>query len=212
MKAKADTWTIVIAGAWNPRVFSPDWVGKHLMADQPLTVEVPLASPVNHLKLMAGGVVLIAAEDRLIVGAQDTNMAAMEKAERVACKAALLLEHTPTAAVGINFGFEDDRLTPGLVDLFRLPDAKRLSEFGCSVKQTSITRGLLIEGRALNVTHAFVDEGTQILLNFHFDATSAAAAAKILDGQSKSCFDLARSFLHRVYDAKIDERDHEQSF
>lgn len=30
MKPKLETWTIVVAGGWNVRIFSPEWVGKQL--------------------------------------------------------------------------------------------------------------------------------------------------------------------------------------
>jgi hypothetical protein len=210
MKPKPETWTVVVAGAWNTRLFSPEWVGKHLLADQPMSIEVPFAGPVSHLKLTAGGVVLIPTEDRLVVGVQEATLAAMQKAEDVARKAVVLLAHTPTAAVGINFGFEDQSPSAGLTEIFRMSDAKRLSGFGCAVKQTSISRRIEIDGRALNITHALVDTGVQIHVNFHFDAATADVAVNVLQGQAESCLLLARKFLSSVYDVKIKERDDEQ--
>lgn len=204
MKAKPETWTVVLAGGWNVRVFSPDWVGRHLIAEKPLNLEVPLAAPIQHLKFTGGGLVLIPADDRLIVGVQEATLQAMRKAEDVAKKAAAMLPHTPTAAVGVNLGFEDENPSARLTEVFRVSDLSALSSFGCEVSQTTIVRRLLVEGAVVNLTHTFVDGKVQVHFNFHHDATSADQIATVLTARTEACFAIATRLLSEVYDSTIE--------
>lgn len=202
MKAKPETWTVVVAGGWNVRIFSPEWVAKHLMKDTPVSVEIALAAPIQ-LKFSADGLVLIPADDRLIAGVQEATVDAMDRAEEVVVRALELLPYTPTAAFGVNFGFEDELPGPQITELFRLSDLPNLSEFGCAIKQSSVTHRLDVNGKVLNVTHSLVDGIAQLHLNFHHDSPGAAPAA--LRGSVRDCFALATTFMSSVYALKVDE-------
>ena len=207
MKAKPETWTIVVAGGWNVRVFSPDWVGRNLTDHRPLNIEVPLGPPVNMIRFIVGGLTVIPAEDRLIVGVQDPTIEMLEKAEAVALKAVTLLPHTPIGAVGINFGFEETSPSGKLLALFRMADMGDLSSFGCDIKQTTVARSLVVQNATLNVTHASsaADGRVETHLNFHHEAPSAGAAMELLKGRARQCFELGKNFLTQVYDCTLDE-------
>lgn len=207
MKAKPETWTIVVAGGWNVRVFSPDWVGKNLTDERPINIEVPLAPPVNVVRFIVGGIAIIPAEDRLIIGISEPTIALMEKAEAVAHKAVKLLPHTPIGAVGINFGFEESAPNEKLLNLFRVADLGDLSAFGCDIKQTTIARSLSVQDSVLNVNHtaSSADGRVEVHLNFHHEAPSAGAAMELLQGRARKCFELSKNFFERVYDCTLDE-------
>jgi hypothetical protein len=207
MKAKPDKWTVVVAGSWNVRVFSPDWIGKNLTEERPISVEVSLSQPANLMRFIVGGLTIVPVEDRLIVGVQDPTIALMAKAEAVALKAVKLLPHTPIAAVGLNFGFEDEALNEKLSRLFRIADMGDLSDFDCDIKQTTIARTLTVHGETLNVNHtaSHGDGRVEVHLNFHQEITSTEAATQVLQGRAKKCYDLAIRFLEHVYHCTIDE-------
>jgi len=205
MRPKTDHWTIVVAGGWNVRVFSPEWVGRNLIPEKPLNVEVPLVSPVQQLRFIAGGVVLIPGEDRLIVGVQEPSIANMAKAEAIALRAVELLSHTPMGAVGVNFGFETLTPTDQLTRLFRVADISALSGFGATVLQTKVVRRLAVDGETLNITHTLADGAIEVHMNFHRDASSAEEVSSALSGCSERSLGIATRLLSDVYGVAVEQ-------
>ena len=198
MKPKTDTWTIVATGAWNTRVFAPEWVGKHLLPG-PLVVEVGLTAPVR-LKFVSGDMIVVPADDRLIVGVQAATVQAMIQAEGVMFKALELLPHTPTTGLGVNFGFEEANPDASLISLFTFPDQDKLSKFGCTISSQDLRRKLEIEGTILNSTLSLSEGKVSIHLNFHQEGPFTVARQS-----AETCFNLAQKFLSSVYNEHIEE-------
>lgn len=208
MKPKLENWTIVLAGAWNVRVFSPEWVGRRLLDGRPMSIEVPIGPAPLHFRYTADGLNLLPSSDRLIIGVHKADLVSLQKAEATAKKALELLPHTPISALGINLGFDDQEPNEHLRALFRMPDLDPLSGFGCKVKRTAIERSLEVEGTILNVTHLLDAEGrAEVLFNFHHDATTAEIAGNLLDDRAEKCLKLARDFMSKVYECSLEDVD-----
>lgn len=208
MHPSAETWTIVVAGAWNVRVFSPDWVAQHLTPDVQLTLEVPVSPALGNLRIVAGKIVLIPGDDRLIVGVQEPTLEVMKSVEALVCRVLTMLQHTPVSAIGVNFGFEDDHPSSEITELFSLPDLASLSDFGCNVREATIGRSIQVDGMMLNLRHTLVAGIYRVHFNFHHDAKSAAGAAELLTGRSERCLSVARNLMSAVYHGKLDEAGH----
>lgn len=210
MKPKLDAWTIVIAGAWNVRVFSAEWVGKQLFDAKPMTIEVPIGPTLGSVRYAAEGLALIPADDRLIVGVQAAAIVSLQKAEALARKTLGLLPHTPITAFGVNLGFEDTEPGQPFRQLFVLHDLDPLSAFGAKIKRTNVVRTLEIGERTVNVTHALAEDGSgEVHLNFHQDTTSAAIAAALLEGRALASLEISRKLMTDVYECTLEENDDE---
>jgi hypothetical protein len=208
MKPKLDTWTIVIVGAWNVHVFSPEWVGKQLLDGKPMTIEVPVGPSGVKVRYSAEGLNLVPSGDRLIVGVQKADEHLIERAETAARNVLRLLPHTPVTAFGVNFGFHHAEPSDQLLGLFKLNDLDALSAFGCTIKRSNVVRSLEIAGAVVNGTHSLDSDGhAETDLNFHHDVPSADFAEKQLEGRARKCLDLARKLLTSVYNCNLEEPD-----
>jgi hypothetical protein len=211
-EAKTESWTVVVAAAWNVRIFSPDWVSKQLLGNVPITIEVPIAPGAALARYTAEGVVLVPSDDKLIVGVQRTTLPSLSRAEDVARKVLELLPHTPVTATGVNFAFDDAEPGDRLRALFRLSDLDFLSRSGYKIKRTNLTRTLEIQDGVLNATHVMDSDGhAEVHLNFHYQTTSAGAAAELLHGKFAGCLEAARAFLSNVYDSEVEEDEHDEA-
>lgn len=211
MVPKLDTWTIVIIGGWNPKIFRPDWVGKELFDRKTIAVEVSLAPGTSIVRFSSpeDGLLLIPSEDRLIVGIRKGDDEVVAKAEGLARKALELLPHTPVGAVGVNFGFVEPNPAPALTSLFSFADLDGLSKTGCEVKRSSITRNLVLQGTTLNVTHTLVEGQVEIHLNFHRDSATATQAVEHLTEKAVAFLQLGTKFLKDVYGCEMENANEE---
>lgn len=204
MTPLAETWTTVLVGAWNVRLFMPDWVSKKLFDGKEITLEIPFPTPSGLLKVTADGISIIVNEERLIVSPEEQTGQAMARAEAVTRRILRVLEHTPVRGVGINFGFEEAAPSDHLTRLFEVADHNDLSDLGCVMSQTTVVRRLTFEGTRINLTHSLLEDGkVQVHFNFHDDAKEASAVAAKLEGWSGKCLEIARKFLADVYRSNI---------
>jgi hypothetical protein len=102
-----DTWTIVLVGGWNPKIFRPEWVGKEVFDRKNIALEVPLSpgSSVLRYNSPEDSLVLIPSDDRLVIGIRKAEEPVLNKAAAIAKKVLDLLPYTPIGAIGVNFGF-----------------------------------------------------------------------------------------------------------
>jgi hypothetical protein len=210
MRAKVETWTIVLSGAWNYRLFTPEWVGRELLEgrQQQMTVEVPL-SPGVGLKYGADGLVLIPSETRLIFGVEEADVALMSRAEALAKKTLTLLPHTPVGGFGINFGFEEEEPGEKLRALFNTSDLDALSVFGAEVRSSAVTRALQVRGVGVNTAFGLEAGRATLNLNFHHDTPSARAASEALGERVETCYRITKDLLNQVYECSLEADDDE---
>ncbi len=206
MVPKLDTWTIVVVGGWNPKIFRPDWVGKQLFDRKTIVVEVPLAPGMSVVRFNSqeDGVLLIPSDDRLVVGIRKADEDVVARAEGLARKALELLPHTPVGAVGVNFGFVETNPTAALTSLFTFSDLDGLSRAYGEVKKSSITRSLILDGTTLNVTHSLIEGQVEIHLNFHRESATSIDAVEALTGKAATFLRMGTKFLKDVYGCEME--------
>lgn len=198
-----ENWNIVVAGQWNPRVFTPQWVGSQLLGDPQLEVLAQLLPGAPSLQYRSGEVVVYPGDEAFMVVARHQTDDALRRTEAVVLTALRLLEHTPVAGVGINFTQMEAEPSERLLRLLPLADDEDLARFGCDTRQTDIARQLMVRDRLVNVRMTLSEQGVAISLNFHLDVRSAAQASAALTGQAVLCREVAAEFLHTVYDTTL---------
>ena len=208
MHAKLDSWTVVLAGAWNTSIFSPPWVGKHLFSgEKELGMEAGMVPNAHFFRYRAQGILVIPKDDRLIIGATAPQNEVLDQMEQAACKTLKLLPHTPLVGVGINFGSVEESPSEELLTLFDMNDLGRLSNTGSEVIGVELNRQLRVESDILNVKHVLRDGVVEIHLNFHYDTDSTDKAREYLGGRVCSKRECATKFLTDVYDLMVEEEE-----
>ena len=65
MRIKSEYEPIVLVGAWNKAMFTPDWVQKYVFPGIPMNIEFPLNNPLASIRYSAKGIVFSTVESRI---------------------------------------------------------------------------------------------------------------------------------------------------
>jgi hypothetical protein len=209
MKAQLDNWSVVIQGAWNMAILTPDWLTKNAGIEGPVQLEFPVGNPLLPVRLLFQGVRMVVLPDRLILAPSADEMPILQRMEMTARTILTTLKHTPVAAIGVNFAFEEAEPPEKVKALFRLSDSSRLADSDFIIEATELRRRLCPAGArsyVLNMNLAQAN-GTRVsaLLNFHCDLNSSAEAAAYLDGRVNEFRVQSLKLLHDAYQLKPDE-------
>jgi hypothetical protein len=200
-----EAWTIVIPGAWNVRIFSPEWVSEHLLDGEKVDVEINLSSGLHQLRFSFNNIVFIPLNNKIIFGLKNYNNETLDKSENLAIKLLDILPQTPVNGLGINFGFKEDSPETNILSLFDINDISALSEYGCLLQKTEINRKFIFNDNIINLKHSFENGIAEIHLNYHYNIKSPKEATSILGHQVLTCRDLSYDFLSRIYGLTLEK-------
>ncbi len=196
--------TIIVIGAWNPRIFSPGWVGQHLVqGEAEIGVGIMIGSPTMPLRLTFGGVHVTVNINRLLVEPQELDDPSLERMQNCASAVVQLLSHTPMTAVGINFRFDEDEPQQGLLRTFEASDSAGLADFGAEVVQRGVRRQINHDGVTINLSLELRPNGHVVFdFNFHRDVAGSEAALEHLGRGILNLQQIATQLLDDVYYAQ----------
>lgn len=184
--------TLVIAGAWNPAILTPEWVGVHgLGLTPPINVRMWLSTTdaltVHLPKFSIDNFEYSAAPHMLQAFVPDMTTEAFAHAEATVAKLLDTLKHTPVNGVGHNF-----KMTSTSLDHERLAMFDRANEdiSGNMPEQFGVTRTRIEtaiktdnERVVLNLARE-IDTGVlTAIFNFHHTIDGAENAIKVLRGE-----------------------------
>lgn len=205
MKALLENWNVVAIGAWNVRLFTPEWLSKNIFGTKTLNIEMGIGAGIQAWRFVSEDAIFLPAESQIICGVRKADKASLIKAEGYVSKALELLSHTPVVGVGINLAFLEEDPSQDLVNLFNLNDVRKLSQESYVISETEIKRVLKIEGsqNVINVRLVFADGKIIADLNHHFPATNASEAKTSLNGAAEKAFDRTIKLLNDIYDLQL---------
>ena len=125
-------WNVVIVGAWNQAIFTPQWVARTLFELAPeVAVEVKVAvDRPGPMMISHDGVSVVPGGDRLVLRSNANTSAEILRAAAVAARTLEVLAVTPVIAGGVNIRFQADRI-PEVVQPFLRSDIDgRLADSG----------------------------------------------------------------------------------
>lgn len=120
--------TIVIVGAWNIAIFTPDWIKKNVLREEDypeFKIEYPL-NVLQSLRYVTSDFAFCIAENKLLFSLLTDTTKAEKELISVINAICQKLPHTPVSALGINFWFETDKeieVLNGLSDTSKLVEA-----------------------------------------------------------------------------------------
>lgn len=207
MKADTDGVSVVIAGSWNSRIFSPDWITKNLTNSEEISVELPLGNPTLPPRLGFDNIKLIVTHNKLIVKPDDGLEDTMQRAYQIAKKSVSILTHTPISAVGVNFNFKEDNLTESLAKAFTLNDADEISNVSDAIDYTTIKRGLIIGDMYLNLSlHLKNMETSTIAININQPVQTSQEALDFFENHDMTSLQkFVVDFLTKTYHLELTE-------
>ena len=166
---------VVVVGAWNRAIFSPEWVQKRLFSEgERLQAEIGFLPPL--LQYSTDLVALSIDGPQLRVVPLKASNDAFEEAERVALAVLEKLGETPLAGMGVNFGFDVSAPTEMLRQLLEHADRAALQHLGAELISSSLTRTFSLEGRTLNLIITKNDGPWRLDFNHHTALSTAEEA------------------------------------
>ena len=113
MKLLGDQTTLVLAGAWNPAILSPNWIGRHVLRLPPgnafqVEMVLPVQGQGGASRFSFEGISITPAQEALIFHISPDDAGMVAKSFDVAKRILEMLPHTPVAAMGVNFSYQVD--------------------------------------------------------------------------------------------------------
>ena len=176
MASEPFNWNVVVLGAWNTAILSPDGVRKRLFqlpAGTPVDLQVAIDRP-GHLRISHKGVMVIPTPSLLEVIATDGTGTGLTRAADICQRAIIELPETPVTAAGVNIRYRFEELPDDVLAQVAAPldDALALAER--EIVNSSTTRTIKFDDGVVNLTVSCAPAGTgTVEFNFHRDSGEA---------------------------------------
>ena len=205
MNVSLDGWNLIILGGWNPRIFTPEWLLRHVyevgdsnIEGTQLKVEFPL-EPGKPYRYSASGVRITPSLTRVMFEPLDPGEATLQLMERATIALLRTLPHTPVSAFGINFKFVDEHPEKDVVALFPTDDIRAFAVIGDEVTEQSLGRETQLDQCRLRVALTLGAQGIVASLNFHRVAEGCNQALELLANTVTADLSKAVRLLTEVY-------------
>lgn len=204
MLIKELSYSVVIAGKWNPAILTPSWLVANLFDDNPqMQVEFSLNFDIPS-RFKVKNIIIAPAIDRVILLSADNSDESLALLETVAIKLCNTLSHTPLVAVGINFGFIEKVNKAALLPLMNFSDTNAITEDGWAISNQSIKRSLSKDGFLINLTISLDDYSDfHFDFNFHYKTANAAAVSACLFEKVLVCKNQATALLNTLFNLQL---------
>ena len=175
MKLDKPSNTLVIVGGWNRHIFTQDWIKRYLFPgeQEKFTIDMVVAQGFNTQfvspQISSKEVEILFQENRLNFNPVENKNENFDRIQDLALQLADYLPHTPVTAYGVNFLFTEETASGDLINLIRPRDLEKIEQFGGSLTNEQYTRGLVLNGRILNITIKLEGDKVTFDLNFHFN-------------------------------------------
>ncbi|WP_176051072.1 hypothetical protein [Burkholderia sp. BCC1644] len=190
MELQSDKMTLVIAGAWNPAILTPQWIAQHVLGfpadrDFQVGVELPIQEYGQAPRFSFESLSVMATPATLLFALNADDRPHVQKTFEVAAKVLELLPHTPVSGVGVNFMFTDTKPDANVATTFRshdgvlakLPD----EEQNATIVQQSWQATVKLSDHLANVNCIKRGDRFEVAINHHFNVSSAVGAKRIVE-------------------------------
>jgi hypothetical protein len=194
MRVLEENVNLVVAGAWNPAILTPNWIAEKAMrrdvgANFQVQVELPTANLIfgsARPRLAFEGISVSSEPHALTFRLSYDDEGRANLGIVTAANILDLLSHTPVSGFGFNFGFQFDRPSQALLDTFR--GTAFLAEAIADVDAALVTQGwggtVRTEQRLINLGAKYEANAVIFSVNVHTEVANAAAAAVALRAEN----------------------------
>jgi hypothetical protein len=182
--AEPFNWNVIVLGAWNPAILSPDGIRRRLFElpdNTPIELELAVDRP-GVFRVASEGIVVVPTTASLEIAPRTPTAETLARACALGRRALQVLPETPVSAAGVNIRYRFDEMPDQVLDLVRAPLDATLSDAAFEVTAALTRRSLALPPGVINVQ---INHGTgvagSIEFNFHRDATLPTELSNWLD-------------------------------
>jgi len=118
-----------------------------------------------------------------------------------------MLQYTPLRAVGVNYVFTEYEPVPAIDEIFIGSADDPLTKLLGGPVKTIIQRSFAYNDGTVNISLGKDDTEMQISLNYHWQVTDPAEAAKILEGNTVNMRRHALQTISESYGLSLEEEE-----
>lgn len=206
-----EAFNLIAIGAWNPAIFSPEWVKAHLADDKNADVILAVSMPPTAMlspRITVDGVNIYPSNQALAMDCVVYSDAAIEVCANKIAQISGILPHTPVSALGINFRFWGELTdSAALTELFTFADAANIDANQYKSAGALIRRTFeLSDSTNLNLSIDTLSQNLRIEFNFHADIQHISQVAEIASIEKiRANQESAKQFLQNVYGVELEE-------
>jgi hypothetical protein len=211
MQLQPEETTLVITGAWNPAILSPQWVVANGFKRDPMHEQFQVAMPMGpsavfqDLKYTVADCQYIARPDAVIFQSTSGEIGAFASIEEAAANILNELQHTPVNGIGHNFSFVENNPDPAWLEVFSRSQQDLVDEAPDTwqTAHQTISSGFQNGDVVVNIQRYFNGAAFGVKFNFHHAISRAVDGVRILRGDGyarlQANFDLAKSIVEKLY-------------
>jgi len=177
-------WNIVIAGAWNIAILTPEGIAKRLFnLDSGTPVEVQVAVNVRApIQVKYDDIIVQPAPSSLVILPQTSSPELLEKSVNIAKRALKDLPETPLSAVGLNLRFQFDNIPNALIDACESVIDDKLSDKNLKIMDKVLKRQVEWKEGELNIEiHEKQNSSAHVLFNFNKNSNNPVELSEWLE-------------------------------
>lgn len=209
--------TLVVAGAWNPAILTPEWILTHALQEDisgasQVQVAIPVGLVFEFPQFKLKDLSYIARTDALVFFPTAIENISFSIVENAAKRILDQLCHTPISGIGYNFEFQDDNPEPDMLQSFASAqkDIVDIAPDGFAVASGAISTSLKNDQVVINIKQYFESGRLGIKFNFHHAVSSAEQASEVLNGNTEyECFYhnylIAKELTQKLYGVVNDD-------
>jgi len=206
MIIKESSYSIVLAGKWNPAILTPAWLAANLFeGNHQVQIEFSLNFDFPP-RYKIRNITISPSVDKVILLSNDNSDDSLTLLESVAIKLCATLGHTPFVAVGVNFGFIEKQNKNSLLPLMNFPDSNNITDSGWNISNQSIKRSLSKEGYFTNLKISLDGNSDfHFDFNYHYPTINATQVSECLSEKVIDYKNQCITLLNELFNLEIEE-------
>ncbi len=190
---------VVLLGAWNPAIFTPEWIAHFLFeykdGDNVTIGMIQEVASGEHI-IFIDNIGISASTNRLKFFVWEEND--IEKLPSVITKLYETLPHTPLGDFGVNYKFTVE--SPNISIVESLETSEFLDMEFAILRQEIKTQLGRDESSVINLQRIFDGNDFELDLNFHFSVTNAGEILELVNaGICATCLAEAKKLIEKIY-------------
>ena len=176
MNVEPFNWNVVVLGAWNRAIFTPQWIAQYIFClkeAEAVTVEVPLSTPLPW-RIKHEDVAVVVGAGSLEVVADSCAYEALDKARTHAIRAIDELPRTPLSAAGFNIRYRAEESSTELAEILASPVDNLIADVDLDILGRAQHRSVAYKDGIVNIDmRVDRDGGAIVQFNFHLASDCA---------------------------------------
>ncbi|MCG7946176.1 MAG: hypothetical protein N0C84_07505 [Candidatus Thiodiazotropha taylori] len=163
-------WNIVVVGAWNVAILTPEGIARRLFNLEPGTpIQVQVAMDVGApIRVRHDNIIVQPSPTSLVITPQESTPEALANSVTIAQRALDSLPETPMTAAGLNIRYQYEQCPDSLIEAGNSVIDDKLTDAAFEITEKMLKRKIVWDDGVLNLdVHERDDASALVVFNYH---------------------------------------------